>query len=71
MNAQRKQSERTEWITDRPPKPSLVRRLICVGIIVSAVVFDGYREFSLARNLSPNYDLIMDSVCAMRLHCDV
>lgn len=51
----------------RPHKPSLVRRLFCVTIIVSAVVFDGCREISLAHELSPDYDLIMDSVCCLSL----
>lgn len=62
MNAQRKQSDTIVSTTCRPSKPSLVRRLICVSIIVSALVFDGFRETSLARELSPDYDLIMDSV---------
>ena len=54
----------------RPPKPSLARRLFCVTLIVSAVVFDGYREFSLAYELSPDYDLIMDSVGSVQWQCD-
>ena len=67
MSAQRKQLDRMVVATYRLHKPSLVRRLFCVTIIVSAVVFDGYREISLAHELSPDYDLIMDSVCCLSL----